>query len=934
MKRNRIVLAAIPAVLALCNSLLALSTTAHEAEMVVTGWLKADPQPLDMALGERVTRVETFTNDDAEPAYHIVYLHPSGYVIVAADDRVEPIIGFVDDTAYDPAPGSPLGALVTNDLNGRIGSVNRPFAPLATSPQAAETKARQRWRDLISLTKASDEVTLMGLPAISEGNPSDLRVAPLLRSQWGQRCCDGPNAQPQACYNYYTPQFSGHILFVEGDENNHPSGCVATTMAQLMHYHWHPTEPVEPLLFTIIVEGSETERRLLGGDGPDGAYNWTDMVDEPGPGTTDKQRRAIGALCHDAGISVGTEYTADGSGAYLYDAATALVNAFQYDKAVWAENAGNVTWSHDLVEMMNPNLDANLPVLLGFRDSEHPWRGHSAVCDGYGYNMLTPYYHLNMGWDGLENCWYNLPDVNCPTAAGYDVITRCIYNIFPQAAGEIISGRIVDSEGQPFRNITVTARSESGTDVHTAVTNTRGIYALTGLDSNTAYFMTASKSGYDFELNAGYDSELNAVVMGASVGGKSSAGNKWAVNFVGYRNAGGDSQVVYGDVKLTGADTERDDHFGCSVSIDGDYAIVGAYGNDNSRGAAYIFKREGTDWIQQAKIRAPFTQREREGYFGYSVSISGDYAIVGSGSLDGGYRDERIGTFAANIFKRDGTNWVCQTELGYSSTDGFGGSVAIDGDYAIVGAPSEDFETSIAKRGYDWGGAHIFNRSGTDWTWQTRLLPWDASGRDYFGASVAIHGDYAIAAVEPHRTEALGYPVHIFKRVDTSWTEQTLLSSWHHAFVGSLSINNEHAVIGASEDIDNGVSTGAAYVFERGGISWTGQTKLTALDGSLGDDFGHSVSIGGDYIAVGAPKDDDDYKGIESGSTHIFKREQASWPLQVKLTARDGAYDDHFGSSVCIDGDCVIIGAPGDDDNGKGSGSAYIFKRIGSTWSP
>ena len=916
-----------------CSHLWALPTTAYDAEKVVAGWLRADPQPLDTALGKRVTSVETFTNDDGEPIYHIVYLHPCGFVIVAADDQVEPIVGFADDGTYDPTPDNPLRELATHDLNGRIAAVRRPFDPLATTGRSEETKARNKWDNLIYLATASnDEMKLMGMPPIIDGHPSDLRVAPLLKSLWGQTCCDGPGGQPRACYNYFTPQFLARISFIEGDENNYPCGCVATTMAQIMQYHRHPREPVEPAEFTIIVDRFETNRSLLRGQGPGGAYNWEDMVDEPGPGTTDAQRRAIGALCHDAGISVGTEYTPEGSGAYLYDAATALVDTFQYGNAVWGEDAGNIMWRQDLVEMMNPNLDAGLPVQLGFRDSERLWRGHTAVCDGYGYNLSTPYYHLNMGWDGQENCWYNLPDINCPTAAGYNIITRCIYNIFPDGRGEIISGRIINSEGRPFGGVAVTAKSESGADVHTAITNDRGIYTLKGVHSNTKYIMTANKPGYDFELNVGYDSEPNVVTTGMSVSGNSSAGNRWGINFVGYDNGGGESQVVSSDVKLVADDGERDDHFGCSVSIDGDYAIVGAYGDDSKRGAAYIFKREGRDWIQQAKIRAPITQRERDGYFGFNVSISGDYAIVGAGIIYG-QRSNGFGTFSANIFKRDGTTWKHQTALGTSYPDKFGCSVSISGDYAIVGAPYSDMDTGVSVP-YDWGAAHIFSRSGSEWIWETRLLPVDARARTYFGGIVSIEGDYVITANgNSYRNEEYG-PVYIFKRENTGWIQQAMRSSHKVTFGRSLAVSADYAVIGSpDEGTENGIGIGAIYVLKREGTTWIDQAKLIPSDG-FADRFGHSVSLGEEYIIVGAPESNDDYMGRDSGSAFIFKRGQAGWMQQAKLTALDGAYEDHFGHSVSIDGDYVIVGAPEDDDNGKSSGSAYIFKRIGSTWSP
>jgi len=117
MKRKNIIFTSALVVLQLCcSSLWALPTTAYEAEMVVTGWLKADAKPLDTDLGREVVTVETFTDDYGEPVYYIVYLNPSGFVIVSADDLVEPIIGFADDGAYDPSLENPLGALVTKAL--------------------------------------------------------------------------------------------------------------------------------------------------------------------------------------------------------------------------------------------------------------------------------------------------------------------------------------------------------------------------------------------------------------------------------------------------------------------------------------------------------------------------------------------------------------------------------------------------------------------------------------------------------------------------------------------------------------------------------------------------------------------------------------------------------------------------------------------------
>jgi len=126
-----------------------------------------------------------------------------------------------------------------------------------------------------------------------------------------------------------------------------------------------------------------------------------------------------------------------------------------------------------------------------------------------------------------------------------------------------------------------------------------------------------------------------------------------------------------------------------------------------------------------------------------------------------------------------------------------------------------------------------------------------------------------------------------------------------------------------------------------GGVEYLQRTKLIAADGAEGDNFGGtlaqsdlssgSMSINGDTMVIGAPHDDDDGSG--SGSAYVFTRDTAGdltsgWTQVAKLTAGDGAADDWFGWSVSIDGDTVVIGATGDDDDGSDSGSAYVFTRI------
>ncbi|MCP3872798.1 MAG: hypothetical protein GY699_06550, partial [Desulfobacteraceae bacterium] len=136
--------------------------------------------------------------------------------------------------------------------------------------------------------------------------------------------------------------------------------------------------------------------------------------------------------------------------------------------------------------------------------------------------------------------------------------------------------------------------------------------------------------------------------------------------------------------------------------------------------------------------------------------------------------------------------------------------------------------------------------------------------------------------------------------------------------------------VGAHGNDDAGSSSGSAYIFKKNGDTWIQAAKLRAGDGASGDYFGKSVSISGDSVVVGASGDDD--YGSSSGSAYIFKKEGDTWTQAAKLRAGDGAHYDEFGNSVSISGDTVVVGAIYDDNASYNSGSAYIFKKEGDTW--
>ena len=149
-------------------------------------------------------------------------------------------------------------------------------------------------------------------------------------------------------------------------------------------------------------------------------------------------------------------------------------------------------------------------------------------------------------------------------------------------------------------------------------------------------------------------------------------------------------------------------------------------------------------------------------------------------------------------------------------------------------------------------------------------------------------------------------------------------------FGQSVSIYENFAVVGAPNSDENGEMSGTAYIFNRDGNNWVEQAKLTASDGAEGDSFGCSVSIDGKYSLIGSPFNEEN--GRLSGSAYIFNRSNNIWTEQAKLLPTDSEEYDEFGQSVSINMDNALIGVYLDDDNGFASGSAYIFTRLGTNW--
>ncbi len=353
--------------------------------------------------------------------------------------------------------------------------------------------------------------------------------------------------------------------------------------------------------------------------------------------------------------------------------------------------------------------------------------------------------------------------------------------------------------------------------------------------------------------------------------------------------------------ELLADDAAIDDRFGHTVSIDGDTALIGALGSPPvDMGSAYVFVYDGSKWIQQARLE-PDGGSVRG--FGASVSLDGDTALIGAKLSDSVY-----------VFVRNGTTWTQQATLLADDGDSdqrFGTSVSLDQDSALIGANQDSGNTPES------GSAYVFVRNDTTWTQQAKLLTDDGDTGDQFGYSVSIDDELALigARTQDGGGEQSG-AAYVFEREAGSWTQQAKLlaedATRNQRFGESVSLDGESALIGMSE------VAGAAYVFIRIDDTWTQQAKLVAS----GDFFGNSVSIDGNRALIGAIEDDDN--GRDSGSAYVFVRNESAWTQESKIVPGNAVSGDNFGASVSLDGSTALIGAPNSFLEPR-SGTAYVY---------
>jgi hypothetical protein len=403
------------------------------------------------------------------------------------------------------------------------------------------------------------------------------------------------------------------------------------------------------------------------------------------------------------------------------------------------------------------------------------------------------------------------------------------------------------------------------------------------------------------------------------------------------------------------------------------------------------------DQFAEAYLKASNT--DENDLFGFSVALDGDTLAVGAWNEDSAAtgingdqsNNDAEASGAVYVFTRLGTTWQQQAYLKASNTDpgdGFGSSVALDGETLAVGAPGES-STAAGVNGdpsnneaRGSGAVYVFTRSGTAWAQQAYLKASNTDEGDSFGRRVALDGDTLAVAASGEDSAATGVDgdegnneaegsgaIYVFTRSGTAWQQQAYLKASNtdpgDGFGWSIAIDGDTLVVGAYQE--DGAATGvdgdqrdneaplsgAVYVFTRLGTAWRQQAYLKASNTDENDFLGSSVALDGDMLAVGAQGEASTATGVNgdqsnneapSGAVYVFTRSDTTWRQQAYVKASNTDPGDGFGISVALDGDTLAVGAWGEDSAATGvdgdqsnneareSGAVYVFTRSGTTW--
>jgi len=364
--------------------------------------------------------------------------------------------------------------------------------------------------------------------------------------------------------------------------------------------------------------------------------------------------------------------------------------------------------------------------------------------------------------------------------------------------------------------------------------------------------------------------------------------------------------------------TTSDDYkqFAQSVSISENITFIGAPGQNNDSGQACLYQRTNQAWDLSSCLNLSVSGSTPATQLGKAVSISGKQLIVSASKKQAGNNG------VVYIFEQTDELWLQQAELinpASFNNDYFGGAVSISEGYAAIG--SQGIAASHQ------GAVHIIKKQDGSWNLDATLTPESTFKSAHFGSAVMLTGEYLIIGDNEYGRAKEG-AAYIYRRVDDIWQKQASLMGGgitkSARFGSSVAIAKNYAVIGASNENNPNIKkhkkSGAVYIYKRSGSVWTLQAKLIASDASMGDNFGSSVAISGNHILVGSEKSNNG-----RGSSYLFQEVAGVWTQMHQFSDDQGATQDNFGHALSISGEYLVIGANNKSRAGTNQGDAYIY---------
>jgi len=341
-------------------------------------------------------------------------------------------------------------------------------------------------------------------------------------------------------------------------------------------------------------------------------------------------------------------------------------------------------------------------------------------------------------------------------------------------------------------------------------------------------------------------------------------------------------------------------------------------------GTVHVFQRRDSRWVRAQILSVPASTFEDD--FGVSMAVDGDTLVVGAQFADSRGKDSGL----AYVFERRAERWRRAAVLSASDAaagDQFGLTVSVSGETIVVGARLSH------SRGRDAGAAYVFTRQDGRWQQVQKLMASDAAAGDLFGRASVDTNDMIVSA---DLNNAHTGKVYFLERRGAAWVETAKVTAPNGTegdeFGISLALAGSTAVFGAIGDDSGGDDAGAAYAFDHRDGKWTQTARLTPRDSAPHEAFGFSVAADNGVIVVGAPHPHEKGERPGQGAAYVFERQDGEWTQVGRLTASDAVPGTWFGNAVAISGETIVVGMLLNAE-GKRSGSAYVFERRGGEWS-